>query len=234
MDCTAASIAAPASIATAPPWARPGGGAHIQRVAGRANVASPSATVIGRSPVSRPRPASGAGRSHGSGPVASASPRPSDPGSPAAADASCTHSDPPRAISAPVSSVSVTSARAMPRAGGPMSMTVASVRSVRPGSAGPTWRSASSVVVMATPAGSSAMIAHAIAASAGMVSTPSGTRPSSAHSHPVSGMSNRANWAVRVTGRIPVRRASGGAGISPASMARRSSMPGCAARAASG
>ena len=50
------------------------------------------------------------------------------------------------------------------------------------------------------------MIAHAIAASAGIASTPRGTRSSSPHSHPDSGISNGAPSAVSVTGRMPVRR----------------------------
>ena len=37
-----ALIAASASVATAPPWTRPGGGAHSHRVAGSVNSASPA------------------------------------------------------------------------------------------------------------------------------------------------------------------------------------------------
>ena len=141
-----------------------------------------------------------------------------------------THNDPPRAMSAPVSSVTVTSARATGGAGRAGFSTVAVVTSVPPGRAGRIWRRASSEVVIAVPAGRSSMIAHAMAASAGIASTPSGTRPSSARSHGDTGIANSAQPGLNRTGRMPVSRDSGGAGVSPASMADRKSTPGPVAR----
>jgi hypothetical protein len=78
------------------------------------------------------------------------------------------------------------------------------------------------------------MIAQAMAASAGMARTPSGTRPSSPHSHGESGSVNWARSALSCTGCIPVSRDSGGAGVSPSSIAWRNSIPGPAARIGSG
>ncbi len=60
--------------------------------------------------------------------------------------------------------------------------------------------------------------AQAIAASAGMASSPSGTRPSSPQSQRETGMVNWAPSALSATGCIPVRCDSGGAGVSLASI----------------
>ena len=70
------------------------------------------------------------------------------------------------------------------------------------------------------------MMAQPMAASAGIVSTPSGTVPRGPVSHRLSGMVKVALPGATSVSRKPVSREIGGNGVSPLRIARSCAMPG--------